>query len=163
MSTFDKAIPVILAHEGGLVDNPADPGGITQFGISKRWADSQGLDIDIKELTLDKAKELYKKYFWNPIYEQLLDQTVSTKIFDLTVNMGAKQAHKLAQRACQGTCTVDGVLGPNSVKAINAIAPARYLQDLVTLQIDFYNDLIAQKPTLAVFKKGWIKRASWAG
>jgi lysozyme family protein len=160
MSTFKDAIDWILKHEGGLVDNPSDPGGLTNFGISKRWANSQGLCLDIANLTIDEAKSLYEEYFWNPYpFRDIQSQRIATKIFDLNVNMGNVQAFKLAQRACQGTCTVDGQIGPKSVAAINAIPEDTYLAALVSLQMDFYLALIAQKPKLAVFKNGWLKRA----
>lgn len=163
MAKFEDAIGFILKHEGGLVNNPADPGGLTNFGISKRWADSQGICLDIANLTQDEAKALYKEYFWNPLFDSIISQEVGGKILDLTVNMGAKQANKLAQRACEGKCLVDGQLGPKTILAINSIPPDLYLTAICSLQADFYHALVAQKPQLGVFLKGWLKRSAWRG
>jgi lysozyme family protein len=167
MSDFNLAIGPVLQHEGGLVDHPSDPGGLTNFGISKKWADSQGLCLDIKNLTVDQAKELYKKYFWDPYpYHEIADQKVATKSFDMAVNMGAIQAHKLIQRAvanCGLEITIDGQLGPKSVALINSIPAPQMLSSIVQRQRNFYIALATQKPSLAVFLKGWLRRADWTG
>src|SRR6266481_707309 len=104
MSTFELAIPVILRHEGHFVNNPADPGGATNFGVSLRWLKSQGLagdinndgDIDIddiKILTPAIAGEFYRTKWWNAYqYGNLVAQAVGTKVFDMSVNMGPPRA-----------------------------------------------------------------------
>ena len=63
MTNFETAINRILSHEGGYVDNPADPGGRTQWGISQRSYPN----LDIKSLTRDQAIALYERDFWEPI------------------------------------------------------------------------------------------------
>ena len=126
MADFYKAIKHIIANEGGFSDHPADPGGTTKYGISLRFLKSEGIDInkdysinqkDIQDLTLNDAQRLYQTYFWNPNkYEFIADQGAATKVFDLAVNMGAKNANKILQRAVNSTelkskLTVDGVVG----------------------------------------------------
>jgi lysozyme family protein len=133
-ATFDQAISVVLAHEGGWVSNPVDPGGETNFGISSLMIAREGivaadLGLDpatqmptltlvngkphlevpqpdyLKPMTVDAAKDIYRRFFWDKYhYDQLDDQTVATKLFDACVNMGAKHAHPIAQAAAND-CT----------------------------------------------------------
>lgn len=177
---FQEALKVVLEHEvgskwqtGGYVNHPADPGGATKYGISLRWLEERGIDIDgdgdvdiddILALTLDKSDELYHEHFWLPPYDTFDDHYVATKVFDMAVNMGHERAHKLAQQACNSLgskLTVDGALGPLSVHALNSYAPGDMLKALIDVQTQFYRDLVARKPKMAVFLKGWLARAEW--
>lgn len=82
---FDKAIKVVLAHEGGYVNDPNDLGGETNFGISKRSYPT----VDIKNLTREQAVEIYRGDWWERYrYGDIEDLDVATKVFDLAVNMG---------------------------------------------------------------------------
>lgn len=178
MAKFEKAIPVILKHEGGYVNHKADPGGATNFGISLRFLaehpedgdfDMDGdVDVeDIKNMTLRDAMDVYHKHWWAKYrYQNINDQTIATKVLDFSVNMGAKRAHILLQQALNKEfglkLTCDGILGPASFGVINGIEEDDE-QRLLTAYCDeawgFYQRLIANKPSLAVFKKGWYNRA----
>lgn len=173
-SFFEQAIEVVLKHEGGLANNSADPGGITNYGISLRFLEESGIDIDgdgdidaddIKALTPDTAKPLYYSHFWLPGgYDRLGDPMVATKIFDMSVNMGLSRAHIIAQTAantCGASLVCDGVLGPKSVAAICSIEPQKYLLAVCDEQSNFYKRLSTQKPALKVFLWGWLHRAAW--
>ena len=179
MSNFEKAVEKVLEHEGGYVDNKADPGGATNYGISLRFVkQSTGIDLDvdgdgdidaddIKAMTPDQAKEIYKTEFWEKYgYDKIEDAGVATKVFDMCVNMGPRQAHKLVQRACNKVAdtdalTVDGLLGEKSFSAINDInLNTSILDPIRNVQADFYTALAAQKPRLQVFLKGWLRRAN---
>lgn len=179
MATFEKAIPLILKHEGGLTDHKSDPGGITNFGISLRFLkdfpelgdiDGDG-DVDaedIRNLTVTEAMEIYNKVWWVTYkYGRIVDQTIATKVLDFAVNMGAKRAHILLQQALNKAfglrLTADGVLGPATFSVINAIDDGADEQRLLTAYCDeawgFYQRLIAKRPELGVFKNGWRNRA----
>src|SRR3954465_11988631 len=97
MAEFEPAFAFMLPHEGGESDNPKDSGGYTKFGI----AQNKHPEVDVKNLTIEGAKEFYSKYFWLPIYGKIIAQGVANKVFDLAVNMGPKQAHMIVQRACR--------------------------------------------------------------
>jgi lysozyme family protein len=167
MADFAPAVIVILKHEGGLVDNPADPGGCTNYGISLRWyltVNPSATASDIESMSQATAADLYQQYWWNKFgYGQINDQTVATKIFDMSVNMGDHQAHMLVQRACNDcglSLQVDGVLGSGSLGAINSNPPG-LLAAIINQQVGFYTRLAAQRPTLSQFLPGWLKRANW--
>lgn len=177
MSDFEEAVEVVLKHEGGYVDHAADPGGATNYGISLRFIKAEGIELDIdgdgdidaediQQMTTDQAKEIYKKHFWDRYkYSQIQDQEIATKIFDMCVNMGPRQAHKIVQRACNNLLeegywlSVDGLLGPKSFDVINNLSNP-LLKEIRECQSSFYHKLVGQKPQLQVFLKGWLRRAS---
>jgi len=169
MSSFDLAIPTILRHEGGLVDNPNDPGGITNYGVSLRWLKSKGLagdlnhdgDVnaaDIKIMTKIDAMEFYRKFWWDAYrYQFIVAQAVATKIFDAAVNMGAPRAHTLAQ-AVLGI-QQDGVLGPKSLAELNAMPSIKFIVAYQEQMAQFYRRLVVLNPARQEFLKGWLNRA----
>lgn len=183
---FDWALRVVLHHEGGFVDDPDDPGGATDFGISLRFlqtvledSDEDGFadgdidrdgDIDsddIRELDLDDVSKLYEKKFWKSAKcDKIKSQLIAVKAFDMAVNMGPKQAWKLIQRACNTlgeTLTVDGKVGTKTLASVNSLSDRDFM--LVTNirreQDKFYGSLAAKKPSLAKFLLGWRRRAAF--
>ena len=180
MAEYQPAFAKIIELEGGLTDHPDDPGGVTKYGISLRWLQTQeeyelgdidndgDLDYqDIEELTLKDAKALYKKHWWDKYgYESIQNQAVAVKIFDMSVNMGARQAHKLLQRAIncvlgQRAIKDDGVLGPNTGQAMNLALqqPHALLAALRAQQEGFYRLLVAKNDKFSAFLQGWLNRA----
>lgn len=156
MASFDQAIGVVLAHEGGYVFNPADPGGETNFGISKRAYPN----LDIKNLTEDQAKEVYRRDYWR--YDGITNQDLATKIFDMAVNMGPPTAHRLLQMALNGLgqgVGVDGVFGPQTLAATNGIDPAALLRELRARAAVRYADIVVGNHAERTFLLGWMRRA----
>lgn len=103
---FRKAVALILKHEGGYVHDKNDPGGETNFGISKRAYPAE----NIAALTVERAKELYYRDYWLPVRGDDLPPALALVTFDMAVNAGVGTAVKLLQRALG--VTADGVLGP---------------------------------------------------
>lgn len=180
MSDLKLAMPTIFLHEGGLVDNAKDPGGITNFGISLRFLLSTGdLDHDgwedgdinhdhhinaedIKLMTPDGATKLYDLYFWTPNqYERINDQPVATKVFDLCVNIGKVGANKCLQRAVRATSGFllieDGFLGQQSFNAINACNAKELLASLKSEAAGYYRKI--KYNGSQDFLTGWLNRA----
>jgi lysozyme family protein len=159
MAKFELAIPEILKHEGGLVDNRNDPGGITNFGISKRSFP----EVDIKNLTKEQAIDIYRKTYWTPYHEACKDQAVATKWFDITVNMGAVAANRIVQTAVKRLgnpfVTVDGNVGPITLCAVNTADPVALLSGIRYEQWSHYEELMKKNPKLEAFRKGWYARA----
>lgn len=179
MADFDKAIKVVLQHEGGYVNNPNDPGGVTNYGISLRFLaqhpnegdfnqDGHVDAEDIASMTWEQAKKVYCAFWWDPFkYSLIPDQTIATKVFDFAINMGATRSHMLLQQSLNSTydvkLTCDGVLGPASMRVLCAVADGDEEQKLLKAYSDaawaFYQSLIAKNPKLVVFQKGWKNRA----
>ena len=162
MAEFSKAIDTILKNEGGYVNNPNDPGGETNYGISKRSFP----DVDIRTLTQEKAVAIYHTSFWGkyPLLDEIESQAVATKVFDLMVNTGAPQAIKILQQSINDAsvaCVVstDGRLGPATVQRANELDPDVLLNAIRTNAARFYCDIVKRKPDQKEFLRTWLLRA----
>lgn len=180
-SHFNQAIKTVLHHEGGFVDDPADPGGATNWGMSIRYLKQRGdldgdgildgdldgdgdIDVaDIKNMTREQAEHLYKTGFWDKNkLDNIKEYVIAERVFDMIVNMGPRQAVKITQRACNyfgKGLLVDGVIGPKTFNAVNSLDADKLIREIRFNHTKFYLDLIEQKPSLAKFKNGWLRRA----
>lgn len=176
---FDFAVQEVIKNEGGFSNNPNDPGGATNYGISLRFLKEMNIHIDadpdididdVKAISFTDAKELYKKYWWDKYhYEAINSLAVATKIFDIAVNMGAKQAHKIIQIACQycgySDLKIDGLLGGKTLAGLNEISlcgrEGILRNEIIEHQEWFYEHLVENDSRLKVFLKGWLNRANW--
>lgn len=114
---FRKAVALILKHEGGYVHDPRDPGGETNFGISKRAYPHE----DIKAMTAERAAFLYHRDYWQAIRGDELPYPLALITFDMAVNAGVGAAIRLLQRALK--VEADGKLGPVTLAAAKAAGP----------------------------------------
>ena len=117
MKSFDEIVEQVLEHEGGYVNDPNDLGGETNWGITKRFYP----ELDIKHLTRAKAKDIYRRDYWDRNNVESLPQELWHIYFDMCVNMGKRTAVKVLQRAANSMSkglTIDGGLGPNTIKAL---------------------------------------------
>jgi lysozyme family protein len=156
---FLKAFNYLMYHEGGYVKDPADPGGETRYGISKRSYPQ----LDIKNLTQDQAKQIYFVDFWQKgKYEQIEDENIAIKFFDLAVHTGIPQAVRLIQRALRaaGTQVVeDGLIGSITLSAINKADPTDLLAALKSESAGYYRLIVSANPSQQKFIQGWLQRA----
>jgi lysozyme family protein len=157
---FNSLIEETLAHEGGYSNNSSDAGGETKYGISKRSYP----DVDIKNLTLEQAKAIYKKDFWdNQGYSQIEDINLASKVFDLGVNMGTQTAVILLQRALKAngfkTLEDDGIYGSATVEALKNSDTKKILIALRSEAAGYYRRLVTANQSQKVFLKGWLNRA----
>jgi len=141
--------------EGGYINNPADPGGETNFGICKRSYP----DVDIKNLTRDGAKAIYARDYWAPIHGDELPEPVALVAFDCAVNQGVGTAVKVLQEALanQGylpDSAVDGRLGPQTLEALKPADSLWLATDMIFLRLGRYLDL----KSWGNFGKGWARR-----
>jgi len=159
MGNFDTAIKHVLEHEGGYVNDPDDPGGETNYGISKRSYP----DLDITNLTQAQAIEIYRRDFWDTQWNLIVSQDLSTALLDASVNMGRMAAVKLLQRAvnkayCRDLLVVDGIFGRKTLAAVNEDGEDT-LREFRASRSMFYIDLAWNQPTMKKFLPGWIRRA----
>lgn len=157
---FLAAIEQTLAHEGGYVNDPADPGGETKFGISKRSYP----DVDIKALTRDAAIAIYHRDFWLPNRCEHLGIMIGARVFDLAVNTGPERAGKILQLAVNAyngkpILKVDGKIGNLTVSAATLAVPDALLWRIAGVQAGYYLGLVEARPALSRFLNGWLNRA----
>jgi lysozyme family protein len=149
---FERCISIVLKSEGGYVNNLSDYGGETNYGIAKRFFPA----LDIKHLTIDEAKEIYYRYYWQPMHlEGIISPDSVLEIFDMGVNSGKPNAIRMAQRVVN--VNPDGKLGPVSSKAINNFP--NFLAKYKQARREYYLR-ISQKRNNQVFLKGWLNRVS---
>ena len=126
MSDFDKCLKVILHHEGGYVNHPKDPGGMTNMGVTKRvyedWVGYAVSEHTMQNLTEEDVAPIYKKNYWDRIKADELPAGLDLCVFDFGVNAGTGRAAKLLQRMIGST--PDGGIGPMTLKALD-----RYIDD----------------------------------
>ncbi len=148
MSKFPRCIPFILAAEGGLVNHPKDPGGLTNFGISQR----RYPDLDIRALTLDQAKALYARDFWRPIQGDDLPAGLDLVVFDHAITAGPATAIKLLQGL---TATpADGIMGPLTLAGVAGHDDQALIADYGEARLDYYRSLQNWRH----FGAGWTRR-----
>jgi len=154
---FSTAILSVLKHEGGYVNHPSDPGGETNWGITKRSYP----DLDIKNLTKEQAVEIYKRDFWNKYKIENYPVSVRLQMFDMSVNMGNRNAVKTLQRTLNrinANLEITGVLDERTREALDN-APFLFNSALTVERIKYYVDLAQAKKSLKVFLSGWVRRA----
>ncbi|WP_457642654.1 glycoside hydrolase family 108 protein [Persephonella sp.] len=153
IETFETAFRLVLAKEGGYVNDPYDSGGETKYGISKKAYPH----LDIKNLTLQQAKEIYYRDYWIPSKADKLPDQLAIMHFDTAVNTGVKTANKILQKALnrQGfDLQVDGIIGPKTLNAIKNANLSKLLADYTIERNRYY-----AKVGNSRYIKGWINRS----
>ena len=148
---FDQAFDRLLGHEGGYSDNPADPGGVTMWGVTLRVARANGYQGAMRDLPRDTAKAIYRTQYWDAVKAEQLPEAIRYDVFDAAVNSGNAQAAKWLQRAVG--VKDDGVIGPATIAAAlmaGPTLPARYNGT----RLLFMTDLAGW----SAFSKGWARR-----
>ena len=131
-SNFDTSFEMVLAHEGGYVNDPRDPGGATNMGVTQRaWEEYVGHPVSERSmiaLTRDMVKPFYKAKYWDKINGDRLPSGVDHAAFDLAVNSGVSRAARYMQRIAG--VPEDGLIGPKSLEAISACPPDEMIDAL---------------------------------
>jgi len=148
LTAFDK----LLGHEGGYVDHWLDPGGKTRYGITEAVAREVGYRGDMRELPLDLAQRIYKERYWDAVQAESLPADVRYIVFDGAVNSGVAQSAKWLQRACG--VKDDGVVGPQTIRAANALSPDGLKRKILAQRLRF----MATLSNWQAFGRGWANR-----
>jgi lysozyme family protein len=146
--TLDEAFDRLIGHEGGYVNNVRDPGGETKFGISKRSYPR----VNIKTLTLEDAKAIYFRDYWQAVGADRLPRELAFDLFDTAVNAGVARAIMCLQKAAG--IEADGIMGPSTVRAVKSFEPNRLVARFNGHRLDHMNDL----PQWPSFARGWSQR-----
>lgn len=149
---FADSLAELLKHEGGYVNHPSDPGGETNFGVTKGTAVSFGYTGDMKSISMSVVEAIYRKNYWDAIQADKLPDSLRHHVFDAAVNSGPVQAIKWLQEAIK--TTADGVLGPASLKAIVEASPDVVVRRFCAIRLRFLTNL----KTWPVFGAGWTRR-----
>lgn len=155
---FDQSLALVLKHEGGFVNNPKDPGGMTNLGVTKATYESYvGHAVDeetMRGLTPQIVAPLYKRSYWDACHCDDLPDGVDYVVFDFAVNSGTRRAIKTMQK-CAGVAD-DGIIGPATMKAVLDRNPRDLAADICEARLAFLQAL----PTWQYFGKGWGRRVA---
>jgi len=149
-AVFDAAVGFVLKEkiEGGYVNDPRDPGGETNFGISKRSYPK----VNMANLTREGAIAIYRRDYWDGVGCDKLPPMLGVALFDCAVNQGQGIAPKLMQRALG--VTADGKIGPKTIAAAERADPHEALVQFLGWRLRRY----AFTPNASTYMRGWSNR-----
>lgn len=158
VANYEKALPLVLAHEGGLSDNPRDPGGRTFKGITQRVYDSfrsrNGLDArDVALADDSEVTSIYRAQYWALCGGDSLPDGLDYCVFDYAVNSGVSKAVKDLQRELD--ISVDGVMGPMTIDKVRGVND---LTDLITRLCTRRLNFMKSLKGWSTFGTGWTRR-----
>jgi lysozyme family protein len=145
---FHDAFEMVIGHEGGVSNHPDDPGGLTKYGITSR----EYPNLDIRNLTLGQARNIYKADYWDEIQGDDLPGRIAALVFDSAVNQGPARAIKLMQKALG--VQADGIIGKRTLSAAENIDPNEFAALFGAERALHYASL----STFDVFGRGWMRR-----
>jgi len=157
-TNWDACFNHLIKHEGGYVNHPSDPGGRTNLGITQavweNWVDRPVTEEEMKALTKDMVKPLYKDLYWERVKGDKLPSGVDYCVFDAAVNSGVRRASQWLQSALG--VTADGSIGPQTLAIASVTSPATIITNFSAQRLKFLQGL-ATWPT---FGKGWERRVN---
>jgi len=158
LSNWQKSFELMLQSEGGFVNHPSDPGGMTNLGVTKatweNWVGRESDEAEMRGLTPEKVEPLYKKKFWDAVRGDELPVGLDYLAFDFAVNAGPGRSIKIMQSAVG--VTPDGGFGPMTMAAVQAVNPVELIERFSQAKEDFYRSL----NTFSTFGKGWLNRVA---
>ena len=156
LENFVTSLETVLKHEGGYVDHPKDPGGRTNMGITQavyeKYLNRTVTEEEMKNIKIGDVRIIYKENYWDKVKGDDLPSGVDFCVFDWAVNSGVSRASKALQKIIGAKA--DGVIGPNTLKAVESADSEVIIQQLTEAREDFYKRL----STFDTFGKGWLNR-----
>ncbi|MDK4564972.1 glycoside hydrolase family 108 protein [Kingella kingae] len=151
---FDIFIERILSHEGGYVNHPRDPGGETNWGITKATAQANGYTGSMRSMSRNDAIAIYRRAYWENSQASQMPAAIAFQYFDACVNHGIQNASKILQRAAK--VADDGIIGKQTLAAIKKANQAELVSRFHAERLAFYTHIA----TFSTFGKGWVRRAT---
>jgi len=155
---FQRALSLVLKHEGGWSDHPADPGGATMKGVTlanfRRFVKPGATKDDLRKITDEQVATVYRRFYWDAVAGAELPGGIDYAVFDFAVNSGPDRAAKYLQGIVGAK--QDGKIGPATLKAIRDMMRATVINDLCDKRMTFLKGL----KTWPTFGKGWTSRVS---
>ena len=153
-NNFKECLDLVLKSEGGYVNNPADPGGMTNLGVTKRvWEEWVGHSVEsLKNLTKDQVAPMYEQKYWRPCYGEVLPRGLDFVVFSMGVNAGPGRSVKLLQSSLG--CVPDGVIGPKTRELISSSNGANLISKFSEARREYYKTL----KVFPIFGRGWLSR-----
>lgn len=174
MADYRDAINKVLDHEKGFVNHPLDKGGATNWGVTiktynqymtdKTKKPYQATIDEIRNMPIGNALIIYKTLYWDKMQgDKIKKFSIATAIFDQAINRGVSSAVKQAQTVLKEkfaypSISVDGIVGPQTITALNTVDEKKFLDSYLQDSISFYNKLVQNNPSQSVFLKGWLNR-----
>ena len=155
---FESALAAVLHHEGGFVNHPSDPGGMTNLGCTKavweEWVGHPVTEATMRALTPADVAPLYKKKYWDKVAGDDLPAGLDYAVFDAAINSGPGRAAKWLQTVLG--VTADGAIGPQTLATLSSFSVSDVTEDYNAMRLRFLQGL-ATWPT---FGKGWGRRVA---
>ena len=155
-TNFEHCLEMLLHHEGGFVNHPKDPGGMTNLGVTKavydKWIGRESTEEEMRALTPADVGPIYKKDYWDRVCGDDLPSGVDWCAFDWAVNSGTGRPAKAIQR-CVGA-TQDGAIGPKTLALVFDQDVERIIDYVHDIRQSFYERL----PDFDTFGRGWTRR-----
>jgi len=163
---FQLCFAETLSHEGGFVNHPLDPGGMTNLGVTRKtWAAWTGRKVsevseaEMRALTPERVLEVYHRSYWQAVRGDHLPRGVNMMVFDIAVNSGPSRAIRMLQKGINAIpgrvkVAVDGRIGPKTIAAASAADSVILIKAIANTRLWFYIDL----STFKTFGKGWMVR-----
>ena len=160
--TFNEAFDRLIGHEAGYSDDRRDPGNWTggRVGAGELKGTKFGIaantypDLDIKNLTLDRAREIYRRDWWLKIGADEIDPAIVFQLWDFAINAGMSTARRALQRAV-GVAD-DGRIGPITLASVKAMSVTDVLMRFNSQRLRYYTSL----STWPTYGKGWTNRVA---
>lgn len=174
MASFTAYFPTLLKHEGGYVNDPVDPGGATNKGVTigkfkecaQKYLGIEPTIENLKALTNEQAAKIYKPEYWDTaLCDQIELQQLAEIVCDHQVNAGVKRGSELLQNilnqlGADPAVKVDGDVGPGTMAALKKADQKEVYRRFKQGRIEYYQKLVVRRPELGKFLNGWLKRVN---
>ena len=164
--SFNTAFDLLMIDEGGFVNDPVDPGGATNYGITittlSNFFGRKATVEEVEAITKNLAKEIYFKNYWRPLScEEITNEAIAICLFNTGVLHGVGTSGKAAQQSLVNlgiSVRVDGIIGNATVSQLNKVDTKQFLKAFHKIIMERIAVLIFKDPNLKRFEKGWTRR-----